>query len=190
MGLKNAAELRRDGDFETAEAIVEAMGCTPLKPGSSNKSLSCYDERGSKYSMPLYLFSDPSNMLENQGLMERAERVIADQKENPITNNSVSFKVRMTVGGDLEVEMNEQDTIEELKEAISKHLNYMDPSKIRILAKGKMYSDSYTLRAPFPVKDGDVIHASFPSKLYEEAMLNNAKYPSSGKESECRIRKI
>ena len=53
MGLRTAAELRRDGEAESSQAIIEAMGCTPLKHGKKRKSLFCYDELGSKYKMPM-----------------------------------------------------------------------------------------------------------------------------------------
>ena len=55
MGLRSAVECRRDGDDESCQAIIIAMGCTELKQSKSRRSLFCYDERGSKYSMPMYV---------------------------------------------------------------------------------------------------------------------------------------
>ena len=54
MGLRNAVQCQRDGDKESCTAIIEAMGCTPLKQSRSKMNMFCYDERGSKYTMPMY----------------------------------------------------------------------------------------------------------------------------------------
>jgi len=186
MGLRSAAELKRDGDEESAAAIITAMGCTPLKPGKSKKSLRCYDERGAQYSMPCYLFEDPSNMIENRGAVARQteEKKEDDAAALLVSNESVSFKVRLNIGRDVEVTMKQQDTIGQLKNYLSEQLHGLDPTKIRILARGKMYSNSYTLIDPFPIKNGDIIHASFPSTLYDQ-LCNN-----SNPDSKCRIRRI
>lgn len=186
MGLRSSAELRRDGDEESAKAIIAAIGCTRLKPGKSRRSFSCYDERGSQYVMPRYLFEDPGNMLENRGaaLLQSDEQKEGAAPAEAMSNESITFTVRLNIGKDLTVTMKEQDTIGQLKEHLSAQLHGLDPTKIRVLARGKMYSNSYTIRDPFPIKNGDVIHASFPSSLYDQ-LRNNAD-----PEAKCRIRRI
>ena len=69
----------------------------------------------------------------------------------------ISFKVRLNIGRDLDIEMKQNSTIKQLKENISSQLNDLDPSRIRIIAKGKMYQDSYLLSSPFAIHNGDLI---------------------------------
>ena len=172
MGLRNAVELRRDGDNESAEAIITAMGCTQLQQGKSGKTLFCYDERGSKYSMPLYLFEEPRNLVENKGLSKYDNSDINDINDqndiNSQKNEEIAFKVRLNIGRDLNVKMKQQDSIKKLKQYLSSELNDLDPTKIRVIARGKMLSNSYKICDPFPIKNGDIIHASFPSSLYKD----------------------
>merc|ERR1711997_635143 len=148
---------------------IVAIGCSPLELGKSKKAFQCYDERGAKYVMPLFLFEDPRNLVENKGLEKLGNNNDPEQNKevNPNSNEMVEFKVRLNIGGDLEVKMREQNTIQELKEYISSQLNNLDPTKIRIIAKGKMLSNSYLIADPFRIKNGDIIHASFPSSLYK-----------------------
>merc|ERR1719193_674315 len=168
MGLRSAAELQRDCEYDTAAAIIEALGCTPLKPSISNKALSCYDERGHEYVMPMWLFEDPRNMVDLEGLNGDSgvdQEHVVDGEE---VNETISFKVRLNIGHDLQIEMKQRDTIKQLKEHISALLNGLDPTRIKIIARGKLYSDSYLLSHPFPIKNGDLIQATFPSSLYNE----------------------
>ena len=111
-------------------------------------------------------------MLENRGLSkdddnsgknEQDENCDKEQK-----NEDVEFKVRLNIGRDLQIKMKEHDSIENLKKYISSQLNDLDPTKIRIIAKGKMLSNSYKICEPFRIKNGDIIHASFPASLYKE----------------------
>eukprot|EP00483_Globobulimina_turgida_P001964 UN01966 len=172
-GLRSAAQLIRDGDDDSAQAVICAIGCTPLKLGRSKKSFFSYDERGAKYVMPLYLFEEPKTLIENMGLLNNANiNCGVDQKEdlNMTSNEEISFRVRLNIGKDICVKMKEEDSIQELKEYISVKLNNFDPTKIRIIKRGKMYKNNYKIGTPFPITNGDIIHASLPSAAYKQSM--------------------
>lgn len=55
QGFRSAVELTRDGDSESAEAIVMAMGCTPMTLNDKGNKFASYDERGNRYEMPMYV---------------------------------------------------------------------------------------------------------------------------------------
>lgn len=84
------------------------------------------------------------------------------------TDRVISFRVRLNIGRDLEIEMEQKSTIKQLKERISEQLSGLDPTKIKIIARGKLYQNTYLLSDPFPIHNGDVIQATFPSSLYAE----------------------
>merc|ERR1719244_600816 len=88
-------------------------------------------------------------------------------------NETITFRARLNIGRDLQME------IKQLKENISAQLNDLDPTKIRIIARGKLYADSYLLSHPFPIKNGDLIQATFPASLYKGVA------PGPNKAEEC-----
>merc|ERR1719295_1373092 len=106
----------------------------------------------------MYLFIDPSNMVDHHGLCEDVQELVdLEGASGEQRNEVITFKVRLNIGRDLDIEMKEKDTIKQLKEHISGKLNNLDPTKIKVIAKGKMYQDSYLLSHPFPIKSGDLI---------------------------------
>ncbi|KAJ6120519.1 hypothetical protein N7523_004799 [Penicillium sp. IBT 18751x] len=57
--LSTAINLMRDGDFATAQSIVDAVGVT-IPTGDLCEG--CYDEQGVLYRLPQCIVSDPENM--------------------------------------------------------------------------------------------------------------------------------
>ena len=119
------------------------------------------------------MFEEPRNLLENKGFeqedINKEENAIEDEGD-PKPNEEITFKVRLNIGRDLDVKMKQQDSIYDLKNHVSRQLNDLDVTKIRILAKGRMLSNDYKIGDPFPIKNGDIIHASFPASLYRESL--------------------
>merc|ERR1719300_505902 len=135
---------------------------------------------GNEYTMPMYLFIDPSNVVDHHGANEDVQGEVALENGNgEQQNETITFKVRLNIGRDLDIEMKQRDTIKQLKEHISERLNNLDPTKIKIIAKGKMYQDTYLLSHPFPIKSGDLIQATFPASLY------NMQPPNQEEESQA-----
>ena len=115
------------------------------------------------------MFQEPRNLIENKNLQDLNENTSDPNiMIDPESNQEVSFKVRLNIGKDVDVTMRGQDSIKKLKQYISSKINNLDPAKIRIISRGKMYHDSYRIGDPFPIKNGDIIHASCPSSLYRE----------------------
>eukprot|EP01083_Nonionella_stella_P215963 776854_1 len=168
-GLKSAVELIRDAEDDTAQAIISAIGCTALQLQQTKKAFFCYDERGSKYVMPVYLFEEPKNLIENKGLTDIQNNSDEKEKINLQSNEEISFRVRLNIGQDINVTMTQQKTIKELQNHLSTHLNNLDPSKIKIIKRGRMLSNTYRIGGPFPINNHDIIHGSIPSSLYKKS---------------------
>lgn len=190
QALKMSIEVIQQGDVETGKTILESMGCTNFKQDRNNKETKyVYDASGVRYDIPMYMFNEPKNLLTDDiapsapmetpddNLQSRGEgQMMSAQSINQeninfanahINSKQITFTVRLCVGGDLQMTEYETASIFELKQNLSRKLNNLDPTKIRILFKGKMLTDQYRINAPFPIQENDVVQAAFPSALYK-----------------------
>ncbi|KAG7674455.1 putative Ubiquitin domain-containing protein 2 [Nannochloris sp. 'desiccata'] len=59
----DALRAASEADLGTAKVILESAGVIV----ASEDMTICYDERGSKYELPKYVLSDPSNLIRSKG---------------------------------------------------------------------------------------------------------------------------
>lgn len=67
----DALKAACEADLQTAALIVESAGIIVSVPDMST----CFDERGSKYELPRYVLSDPTNLVHKQQDAQQVELV-------------------------------------------------------------------------------------------------------------------
>merc|ERR550532_2103560 len=98
-----------------------------------------FDSQGRRYDLPMYIFKDPDNMVDDISQLE-------DYDEDAI----ITFSVRPSNGmEDLDFELPVVTKVIELKAEISKQLNLDGlPDQLKLIYQGKMLQDHYTLAGP------------------------------------------
>ena len=128
-----------------------------------------YDERGYRYDIPMYVFEDPKNLI-TESLIEEGKEKESSSQNNVVKN--INIRVRLSVGGDININISDTNSINELKSMLQQKIN-VDPLHIRIIFKGKELQNHYRINKPYPIKNDAIIHATFHSKYYNKNNKND-----------------
>lgn len=112
---------------ELAQAILDSAG---IKTPRGSLVL-CYDELGTKYSIPLFCISFPTNLIEMDGVGEEIGQVDVPAGEK------ISVKFRLSTGKDLTLELLTSDTIAAIKQRVFE-LENLDPSRQAVMFCGQL----------------------------------------------------
>jgi len=135
QAIKMAAETE---EADTSRAILECAGLSPYdidKPGSS---YFCYDQRGTRYEVPLYILFQPGNLVKGQ------VPIVHPLPEGK--DDIVQFTVRFSNyrHDDIIVELLRCESILDLKKLIDEQTQ-IHPSRQRIIYSGRQLKDEQTL---------------------------------------------
>lgn len=118
LALKAAAEAFEAEDFGLAQAILDGAGCT-LPNGAL---VECYDELGTRYSIPVYCISHPLNIVASasggrDSPAEFSEPII----DTKLCSEEMKLRVRISVSGDDDVRLlvDARDTVASAKRKLS-----------------------------------------------------------------------
>ncbi|KJE97774.1 ubiquitin domain-containing protein 1 [Capsaspora owczarzaki ATCC 30864] len=128
QALKGAAET---SDHALAQAIVDGAGISlPL-----GQLTDAYDERGYKYTVPLFCLSDPSNLAADDQ-PDPANAIALDTQRTL----DKTLRLRLSTMKDVKLPYNDQDTVLELKHRLAAAENIPVASQ-RFFMSGKEFAD-------------------------------------------------
>jgi len=158
LELKRAQEVAFDGDVGTAQMLMQALECTPWTEDASKTYRYTFDSHGRQYNVPMYIFKDPDNLLDDIEI-----EISVDE------DDFVCFKIRPSnFTEDLTFERPLNTRVHELKKDICEELKIDSNEKnLRLFYQGKKMEDMHTLAKPYRVKKDMVIQA-FISEKYTE----------------------
>ncbi|XP_023322699.1 ubiquitin domain-containing protein 1 [Eurytemora carolleeae] len=132
--LKAATDAVSKDDYSLAQAILDGAGIS--LPGGS--LVECYDELGTRYSIPIYCLSWPANLIsatDRDSPAEFSEPVIIDPVE-------LKVKVRISLTGlDVKLNLNSTDTISAAKKKLAEQEELPNDSRQRWYYGGKLLGD-------------------------------------------------
>jgi len=132
--LKAAAEAINREDYVMAQAILDGAGIS--LPGGS--LVECYDELGTRYSIPVYCLSWPVNLITDTGRDSPAdfsEPVIS-------TPQDVRVKIRVsTTGEDVRLSLSTIETVASGKIKLSQNTKLPEQCRQRWFFGGKLLSN-------------------------------------------------
>jgi len=142
LELQRVLELMNDGERATAEMILRASEMTPFADHPSKKMKYSFDSQGRRYDIPLYIFEDPSDLLDD-----------VEPKDLDIDITAVStWKFRPSSGSDFEIDAPASRKILELKAEITELLKFdPDEKKLYLVYQGKVLEDHWNLVRPVQV---------------------------------------
>jgi len=139
--LKAAVDAATREDQALAQAILDGAGIS--LPGGS--LVECYDELGTRYSIPVYCLSLPVNLLV-EGAGDRDSP--AEFSEPVELEEGVELKVRVRVsltGEDVRLVINSRDTVAQAKRKLHEQEGVGEPGTQRWYFGGKLLGDKQTL---------------------------------------------
>lgn len=144
--LKAAAIAVEGGDFDLAQAIIDGAGIS-LPNGTLSD---CYDELGTRYQLPSYVLSKPTNLLleTDNKLSDKlpttkchapsSSFLDKPKEQKSLTANrgsEILVKLQLSTGKELRTNVRTNDPILRLKEFVSQSEN-IPPSKQRMFFAG------------------------------------------------------
>jgi len=166
VALKAAVDAATRDDQAMAQAILDGAGIS--LPGGS--MVECYDELGTRYSIPVYCLSLPINLVlegDRDSPAEFSEPIEGDTDQG----QELKVKVRVSLTGeDVRLVLNTRDTVGYSKKKLHEQEGVGDPSRQRWYFGGKVLGDKqlmgetavpsgYVIQCIINVVEFDVIEA-------------------------------
>jgi len=166
VALKAAVDAATKDDQAMAQAILDGAGIS--LPGGS--MVECYDELGTRYSIPVYCLSLPINLVlegDRDSPAEFSEPIEGDTDQG----QELKVKVRVSLTGeDVRLVLNTRDTVGYSKKKLHEQEGVGDPSRQRWYFGGKVLGDKqlmgetavpsgYVIQCIINVVEFDVIEA-------------------------------
>jgi len=144
VALKAAVDATFKDDVSLAQAILDGAGIS-LPSGCLGE---CYDEWGTRYTIPVYCLSNPLNLTthtDRDSPAEFSEPILTSASasvERLRTGEDVKVKVRLsTTGEDIRIVLNSMETIGMAKKKLQDQEGLQDPSTQRWYFGGKLLGD-------------------------------------------------
>jgi len=166
VALKAAVDAATKEDQAMAQAILDGAGIS--LPGGS--LVECYDELGTRYSIPVYCLSLPVNLLQ-EGDRDSPAEFSEPIQETGDSGLELKVKVRVSLTGeDVRLVLNTRDSVAVAKRKLHEQEGVGDPSRQRWYFGGKMLADKqpmgetavpsgYVIQCIINVVEFDVIQA-------------------------------
>jgi len=137
VALKAAVDAAGKDDLALAQAILDGAGIS--LPGGS--LVECYDELGTRYSIPVYCLSTPINLLTDSDRDSPAE--FSEPIDCPGSGGEdLKVKVRISLTGeDVRLVLNTRETIGMAKKKLHDQEGTAEPSRQRWYFGGKLLGD-------------------------------------------------
>jgi len=137
VALKAAVEAASKDDLSLAQAILDGAGVS--LPGGS--MVECYDELGTRYSIPVYCLSNPLNLLTDNDRDSPAE--FSEPIGSPGSGGEeLKVKVRISLTGeDARLVLNTRETIGMAKKKLQDQEGLAEPARQRWYYGGKLLGD-------------------------------------------------
>lgn len=142
--LRAAALALEQNDHGLAQAIIDGASIS-LPHGTLTE---CYDELGSRYQLPVYCLSSPTNLVrENADADDDDDDDAKEGGENSPENTGVEMpiKLRLSSGEDVKVNVRSKDTVLSVKKLLSSKHPEIRVEYQRWYFAGKMLNDSMKL---------------------------------------------
>jgi len=134
--LRATVEAVGREDMGLAQAILDGAGVS-LPKGSL---VECYDELGTRYSVPIYCLSTPLNIIEGDRSDSPAEF------SEPLNGQELKVKVRVSLTGeDVRLVINTKETVGMAKRRLQESEGVGEPSSQRWYYGGKLLNDKSTM---------------------------------------------
>lgn len=141
--LKAATEAAEREDFELAQAIIDGAGISM----PNGTLVECYDELGTRYTIPVYCLSFPVNLVtEERG--DRDSPAEFSEPVAPLGGHEMKIRVRISLtGDDIVMILNSAETIVSAKRKLqAQDARVMaEPSRQRWYYGGKLLGDKLKL---------------------------------------------
>jgi len=145
VALKAAVDATFKEDIPLAQAILDGAGVS--LPGGSLRE--CYDEWGTRYSIPVYCLSNPLNLVlesDRDSPAEFSEPVPSSASSGGHVQGNqgeeLKVKVRLsTTGEDIRLVLNTMETIGMAKKKLQDQEGVQEPSRQRWYFGGKLLGD-------------------------------------------------
>jgi len=134
QAIRLAAE---SDDDTTAKVILQSAGLSPYDIDRPDYCF-CYDERGFRYEVPMYILHEPRN------LVVATPDVVVSEEEKQKAEQDLTIKIRLSTGTDIQYAGKGQDTILHLKQFVEKEKG-IAPDRQKAIFQGKLLHDSATL---------------------------------------------
>jgi len=137
VALKAAVDAASKDDLSLAQAILDGAGIS--LPGGSLAE--CYDELGTRYSIPVYCLSTPLNLLSDNDRDSPAE--FSEPIGSPGSGGEeLKVKVRISLTGeDVRLVLNTRETIGMAKKKLQDQEGIAEPARQRWYFGGKLLGD-------------------------------------------------
>jgi len=158
VALKAATAAADKEDYDMAQAILDGAGVS--LPGGS--LVECYDELGSRYSIPVYCLSYPIN------LVTESDRDSPAEFSEPIDGGQeIKVKIRISLtGADVKLVLNSADTVAAAKKKLHEQdENVPEARRQRWYFGGKLLGDKLKLA-----------EANIPSGFVIQCIVNNLDF--------------
>lgn len=159
MALKAATEAAEESagsgeDHALAQAILDGAGVS-LPHGSL---VECYDELGTRYTIPVYCLSKPVNLLVDGEAEDGDSPAEFSEPVNGEEGVEVKLRIRLslTAGKDVRLMVNSQDCVWVAKKKLQRQEKVEEPSRQRWYYGGKLLRDKLRI-ADAKVPPGHVI---------------------------------
>jgi len=143
--LRAAVEAWLREDVPMAQAILDGAGVS--LPGGSLSE--CYDELGSRYSIPVYCLSFPLNLLPQEDRTDSPadfSEPLQGGTESPATGQDLKVKIRVSATGeDARLVVNTLETVGMAKRKLADQEGVGEPASQRWYFGGKMLGDKMAM---------------------------------------------
>ena len=152
MALKAAVDATVKDDIALAQAILDGAGVS--LPGGSLRE--CYDEWGTRYSIPVYCLSNPLNLVldsDRDSPAEFSEPVPGSASSGGQVQAGEEIKVKLrlsTTGEDVRLVLNSMETIGMAKKKLQdQEAGAQEPSRQRWYFGGKLLGSIRRMKQTF-----------------------------------------
>jgi len=177
QALRLASEASLDqGDEQSGAAIMSSVGLTPYAMDKRKADVCyCYDERGFKYEVPMYVLHAPSTFLasSSNGVSSSAAAsssgAIPPAKQNKSKDKPFSVTVRFSTGGDFTFHLTTSSPISSLYQSAENECK-IEAARQQAYYQGKKLALTQSLGS-VGVKDGGLVQIMVrPTKKEEDEL--------------------
>merc|ERR1719369_151347 len=157
VALKAATVAADREDYDMAQAILD--GAAVSLPGGS--LVECYDELGTRYSIPVYCLSFPVNLVTESDRDSPAE---FSEPMDPGQELKVKVRISLT-GHDVKLVVNSSDSVAAAKRKLHEQERVPEPRRQRWYFGGKLLGDKV-----------QISDANIPSGFVIQCIVNNLDF--------------
>lgn len=164
IALKAATEATERDDYELAQAILDGAGISM----PNGTLVECYDELGTRYTIPVYCLSFPINLVTEERGDRDSPAEFSEPVAPPVGGHEMKIRVRVSLtGDDVILIVNSNETVASAKRRLIAQDSRVasEPNRQRWFFGGKLLSDKTKL--------GD---ANIPSGFVVQCIISHIEF--------------